>query len=210
MSVATTYAKALFESLSDVKKNGNGSHHAPVELATQVEQDLRAFFGMIGTSRDARVSLFSPVTTRKEKQLLVSALAKKAGMSDLTERFLRLLAAHNRLSHWEPITEAFADLAWQAQGGIRGDLVVAEEMATEDLRALSDAFSKKLGKKIAFRVRIDAEVLAGVRVTVQGVTYDGTLQSQLLRMREKIHEAARQSAGAVGKAEKTEGPQGPK
>ena len=200
MSVATTYAKALFESLGEAKKNGNGAHHSSVEVSAQIENDLRSFFGMVVQSRDARVSLFSAVTTRKEKALLVTALAQRAGVSELTERFLKLLALRNRLKHWEPITEAFADLAWQAQGGIRGDLVAAEEVAAEDLRALSDAFSKKLGKKISFRVQIDPEVLAGVRVTVQGVTYDGTLQSQLLRMREKVSEAARQSAGAIGKA----------
>jgi F0F1-type ATP synthase delta subunit len=47
-----------------------------------------------------------------------------------------------------------------------------------------------LGRKVAFRVSTDPSLLAGVRVTVSGVTYDGTLKAQLEQLKDKISMAS--------------------
>jgi F0F1-type ATP synthase delta subunit len=59
-------------------------------------------------------------------------------------------------------------------------------LAEADIDTLTKAFSQKLGKKVAFRVAIDPSLLAGMKVTVNGVTYDGTLRSQIHKLRDHL------------------------
>lgn len=82
------------------------------------------------------------------------------------------------------VRDELATTRLAAQGGIRGSLVAAEAMNPEDIQSLAKAFGKKLGKAVAFQVSTDPALLAGVKVTVNGVTYDGTLRVQLQRLRD--------------------------
>jgi hypothetical protein len=55
--------------------------------------------------------------------------------------------------------------------------------------ALSVAFGARIGRKVSFETHEDPSLLAGVKVTVGGVTYDGTMRSQLSRLRETLSRA---------------------
>jgi F-type H+-transporting ATPase subunit delta len=86
----------------------------------------------------------------------------------------------------EEITHAFNEVRLEAEGGILGRVVSADPMAANDLEDLSKAYSQKLGKRVAFSASVDPNLLAGIKVTVNGVTYDGTLRSQLQRLRDQL------------------------
>jgi F-type H+-transporting ATPase subunit delta len=73
-----------------------------------------------------------------------------------------------------------------SEGGILGQVISAEPMDQKDVESLAQSFSKKLGKRVTFKVSVDAALLAGMKVIVSGVTYDGTLQSQLQKLRDQV------------------------
>jgi F-type H+-transporting ATPase subunit delta len=176
MSVANTYAKALFQTARD---------RGPADLAS-VEPQLDQLIAVIESSREMQVALHSPVTSAKEKEGVVKALADKAQASPLVSQFVVLLARKGRVSALREVREAFAEVRLQAEGGVSGRLDVAEPVGDADVAGLAQAFSRKLGKKVAFRVNVDPSLLAGMKVTVNGVTYDGTLRAQLQRMRDQL------------------------
>jgi F-type H+-transporting ATPase subunit delta len=175
MSVANSYAKALFETAREIKQ--------PVE---QIEDLLGQFTSAIEQSREAKMALYGPVTTYKEKVAVVEALCQKMGITELTARFLALLARKERLGILNEVRHALSEVRLAAEGGLSGTVVSAEQMNASDVEDLAQAFSKKLGKKVAFSVSSDASLLAGMKVTVNGVTYDGTLRSQLQRLRDQV------------------------
>lgn len=175
MSVAKSYAKALFET---AKETG--------QSVETVENELNAFSSAVEQGRDVRIALQGPVTTAKEKMQAVEAVAQKMGLGELTRRFLLLLAKKERLALLSGICLALSEVRLAAGGGVSGKLVSAEPMSAADKDSLAAAFSKKLGKKVDFRFEEDPTLLAGVKVTVSGVTYDGTLRSQLQRLRDQV------------------------
>jgi F-type H+-transporting ATPase subunit delta len=122
----------------------------------------------------------------KEKAAIIQAVAAKISASELMVRFLTLLARKARFSRLAEIREAFSTAKLAAKGSVAGKLVAADQMKQEDVAGLAAAFSKKLGKNVEFRVSTDPSLLAGMKVTVSGVTYDGTLRSQLQRLRDKL------------------------
>jgi F-type H+-transporting ATPase subunit delta len=178
MSVATSYARALFEA---AKENQVSS----AEL-NQIEEHLIQIENLIYTSKDAKVALLSPLTSTREKTAIIEEISQKFGFSPLVTRFVVLLAKKGRLSLISEVNEAFSAARLVSEGGVQGTLVSAEPLAEADMNTLTKAFSQKLGKKVAFRVAFDPSLLAGMKVTVNGVTYDGTLRSQIYKLRDHL------------------------
>jgi F-type H+-transporting ATPase subunit delta len=180
MSVAKTYAQALYEAA----KESNKGDFAGLcdELETQMAQILKA----VESSKELGILLFSPIVSGKERGTLIQELVKKASLNPTLGQFFSLLSRKGRMSLLPEIKEAFTAVRLNAEGGLYGRVVSAEAMSDEDVKGLAAAFGKKFGKKIAFRVSTDPSLLAGVKVTVNGVTYDGTLRSHLQRLRDGL------------------------
>ncbi len=178
MSVAKSYAQALFEAA--------GSQGIKDQALDKVEAELDAFLDVVTKSTDAKIALMGPSVTAKEKAQLIDAIAAKVGFQPIVKNFLALLARKGRLPALPEIRSAWTTVRLQAEGGVSGRLVSADPLKPEDVQGLSQAFAKKLGKKVAFEVSTDPSLLAGIKVNVNGVTYDGTLRAQLQQLRDRV------------------------
>jgi F-type H+-transporting ATPase subunit delta len=178
MSLATSYAKALYAAAKESKTGA-------VDL-DQLENQMDSFAQILDTSEDARRALQGPAVNSQEKIAIIEQIAAKAGYSKIFMQFLTLLAQKGRLPAFHDLRDAFTAVRLEAEGGISGRLVSAEAVNDADLKSLADAFGRKLGKRVAFRVSTDPSLLAGMKVTVGGVTYDGTLRSQLQQLRDRL------------------------
>ena len=174
--VAKVYAKALFESATGTSAAG----------LDKIQTQLSQFVAALKSSKDLQVMLYAPITTGKEKASITQALADKMGTEPVLSKFLVLVANKDRMNALPEILEEFSAVRIAAEGGLQGRVVAAEAIGDADVASLSQAFTKKLGRKVSFNVSTDPSLLAGVKVTVNGVTYDGTLKSQLERLRDRM------------------------
>jgi F-type H+-transporting ATPase subunit delta len=179
MSVARTYARALFETATAAK--------ASSQEIQNLENELGAVLSAIEASKEARNALYGPVMPARDKAALLEAVTKRMSLSPLVGRFLGLLARKNRLANLGEVRSAFTAVRVEAEGGIIGTVVAADPVGASDVESLAKAFGRKLNKRVAFQVSTDPSLLAGMRVTVNGVTYDGTLRSQLQRLRDQLN-----------------------
>jgi F-type H+-transporting ATPase subunit delta len=178
MSVAKSYARALLEAAVAQKA-------ASADL-DQIEGQLNGFAQMMRASKEARFALAGPATSAKDKVALVREFAKRGGFTPLVANFLQLMARKERLGIFTEVADAFGAVRLDSEGGLQGRLVSADPVSAADVASLAQSFSQKLGKRVAFKTATDANLLAGIKVTVNGVTYDGTLRSQLQRLRERL------------------------
>lgn len=178
MSVARSYAKALFEAVLESKM--------PAADLNKIEIQLGSLIELLGSSKDLRTALFSPATSAREKMALMHELQKKLEFLKPLENFILLLARKKRLPLLSDIRDAFGAVRLEAAGGVRGTLISADLLSDQDGQNLAKAFSQKLGKKVVFKTFLDPSLLAGVKVTVNGVTYDGSLRAQLQRLRDRL------------------------
>jgi F-type H+-transporting ATPase subunit delta len=178
MSVSRSYASALLEAATELGLKA--------EQLDSIEQELAAFSGAVVASRDLAEALRSPVVASADKAEVVSAIATKMGFSDLSSKFLVMIARKERASLLASIVEAFTAVRLESEGATFGHVVSADALKKEDLEELAMAFSRKLGKKVVFKSEVDEDLLAGLKVTVGGVTYDGSLRSQLKQLRERL------------------------
>src|SRR3546814_17731928 len=82
--LAGRYASALLD-LADEKK-----------ALDQVSGDLQTLRAMIAESEDLRRLLNSPIVTREEQRDAMSALMDRAGIAELTRRFVQIGSASCR------------------------------------------------------------------------------------------------------------------
>jgi F-type H+-transporting ATPase subunit delta len=178
MSVANAYAKALFQTIQEKK--------ASSQDIDSLETQLAEFVSAVESSRDAKMALYGPIASTKEKVAIVQKLGQAMGISGTLPAFLELVARKDRIAILPEIRDEFHTVRLASEGGILGEVISAEPMDQKDVESLAQSFSKKLGKRVAFKVSVDAALLAGMKVVVNGVTYDGTLQSQLQKLRDQV------------------------
>jgi len=182
MSVAKSYAKALFS----VLRESSGD----VEAASAA---LKAFRVAVEAHRSLRVALTSPLTSSREKAAVAKDLAEKMGMSGPVRAVVITLAEKGRASIVAEIIDEFELAAMEAEGVLRGEVVSAEPLSDEELKDLGAAFGKKLGKTVRMELTVDPDLIAGVKVTVSGITYDGSMRAQLEHLQRTLAIAPAQS-----------------
>ncbi len=178
MSVANSYARALYEAAKEAQVS-----RATIEL---LEQQLDQLIAIFDASKEAEVVLLGPLTTFSEKKAFLDELAGKLGSNPLLVQFIVLLLKKGRLQLLREIRDAFHVVWLASEGGLAGTVMAAEPIGDSDLNVLTRTFSEKLGKKVSFKVAVDPTLMAGLKVTISGVSYDGTLRSQLDKLRDQI------------------------
>lgn len=187
MSVAKTYAKALFETTQ--VQNGHSD-----KVLSNLSKHLMQFNEILEQNSSLARALSSATTSRKEKYGILEAVSAKAKFDSLVTRFLQILVANHRLQYLGEMLVSLEEIRLKAEGGVLGILESAEQVDDADLKSLERVFGQSLGRKVSFQTTINPKLIAGLKVKVNGVTYDGTLRGQLDRLRSQMLKHAEELA----------------
>lgn len=168
--LADRYAKALFGLAVDARK------------LDAVVTDLDGFARMIDSSDDLQRMIRSPVMARRDTVKAVTALAGRAGMDDLTTRFLGMVADNRRLFALPRMIAAFRDLVAAERGETSAEVISAAELKPDTKRAVADAITKAVGGAVVIDARVDPRLLGGLVVKVGSRMIDSSLASKLQRL----------------------------
>jgi F-type H+-transporting ATPase subunit delta len=178
MSLARSYAQALYDFATESS--------ATAESLRTIQGSLERFSEALEQSPELNEVLVGPSTSTKEKVAVVEAVSVKLSVAEPARRLLVLMARKERLRWLGEVVSAFAQVRLAGEGIVTGSVLSAEALGPQDLEQVEAAFGRKLGKKVVLEPKVDPELLAGLAVTVAGVTYDGTLRAQLNRLKEKL------------------------
>lgn len=186
MSVVSNYARAL----ANVQVSSGGENGQRSKGFSTMLQEVEAVDQLLSSSRELQVALGTPVTTQKEKAKIAEEVCKKTNAGPLVQKFVLLLCRTGRIRYLNDILGALKKIQIESEGGMLGQVLSADHLSAEEVAELEKTFSKKVGKKVAFSVREDAALLAGLKVFVNGRTYDSSLQGQLDRLRRGVTQHA--------------------
>ncbi len=169
--IAERYASALYELADEAK------------ALDQVAADLKALKAMMAASADLMRLIRSPVLGRADQARAVSALAQKAGFSELTGRFLGTLAANRRLFALLSVIDGFlAELA-RRRGEATADVTSAVPLTPAQTQALEEALKSVVGSKVSVDLKVDKSLIGGLVVRVGSRMIDTSLATKLRRLR---------------------------
>ncbi len=152
----------------------------------RVRDDVAQLSQLATQSAELRTALRNPVIPPGQKAAVLKAIAGRIGALAETSRFIDTLAAHERLDLLDEIADAVARVVDRRAGVVE---VEVRSAATLDdaLRArLAPVLARLAKAKVRTREVVDPSLIGGMVVRVGGTVYDGSLASQLEKMKAKL------------------------
>jgi F-type H+-transporting ATPase subunit delta len=174
--LATRYARALLGALPDAPSQD----HADTFLSALAESmqgnpELRGF-------------LLNPASPTSAKKALFEKLVASRDVPPRVATFLAMVVDHGRIGNLASIAEVFHLEREAAQGSVSATLTTATPMAPELAARAAAALEKLAGRKVILHTQIDPALLGGAVATVGSMVYDGSVKTQLARLRRTMGE----------------------
>ena len=169
--LAARYATALYE-LADEQK-----------ALDTVAGDLKSLQKMIDESEDFRRFIKSPVFSRGDQAKAINALAEKATLSALTQKFLGLVAANRRLFVLPSMIAAYLEMLATNRGEVTAEVISAIQLSDAQTSAITVALKQTAGRTVSLTSKIDPSILGGLIVRVGSRMVDSSIKSKLQRLK---------------------------
>ncbi len=168
--IAGRYAQALLD-LADDKK----------ELDS-VADDLRTVKAALDESADLRDLIRSPIYTREQQAGAVGAVLERLGVTEMTRRFVMVVAQNRRLFALGAMIEAYlAELA-RRRGEVKAKVTAARELNDAQRKSLTEALKALAGSKVQVDVTVDPSLIGGLVVQVGSRMIDSSIKTKLQRL----------------------------
>jgi F-type H+-transporting ATPase subunit delta len=124
--------------------------------------------------------------TDAQRQSLMEAIAGAMSLSTPVTKMLVLLAKSGKLDLVPELAAAYRERLLSHQNLVRAEVTSAAPLTPEKTRALEDSLSRVTGKKVEVSVSVDPDLLGGVVARIGSTVYDGSVKTQLTRMRQEL------------------------
>jgi F-type H+-transporting ATPase subunit delta len=172
-SLARRYTKALFQLARD-----DGQEE---KVGAEIDDFYKAY-----SESDLQTVLTNPAFDIPTRKRVLIQIANSQRLSVLTLHFLSLLLERDRLGHLAGIASRYRRLLNEAKGRVEAKIVspsalepAMAERVREQLRGLS-------GKDVVLQQEVDPSLLGGLLVELEGKVYDGTIRTQLEKMKQRV------------------------
>lgn len=183
MSVATTYAEALYEAASDA------------DAVTAVSADVAGFAEALDSSEELRSVLANPEIETRAKKGAVATLTE--GANPLVRNFLQVLLDRGRIHEFGEIARAFSDRVARAQDRLEVEAVTAVPLPDDLRQRIVTRIEEKTGNSVALTESVDPEIVGGLVLRVGGAVVDGSVRHRIDELREALQKAPVDSATAA-------------
>lgn len=148
--------------------------------------ELGALAGALSMNADLENVLMNPSFSTEERTKVIDAVLGHINAGNTTRRTVKLLSDKGRLADLGEIAEAVKNIADERAGRTVAYVETASELSDAAKEQLRRALEKRTGKKLEMEITIDPSLIGGVRARVGSFLLDGTIQTELARLRERL------------------------
>jgi F-type H+-transporting ATPase subunit delta len=145
---------------------------------------LREWSGMLGAlaqvAQDPRVLsvIGDPgLADAQAAGVFISVLAGK--LDGDAENFVRVLAENKRLELLPEVRRQYESLKNEREGVVEAEVLSAFELTEDQVADLVARLEKKTGRKVRASVRLDRDLIGGVKIVLGDKVIDGSARAQL-------------------------------
>jgi F-type H+-transporting ATPase subunit delta len=171
---ATRYARALL----DVALQES--------IAERAEQDLARFAALYAEHPELQRALSHPAVTASRKRAMLEELLSRLALSTPVGKLLLLLADRDRLGLVPELLSIYRERLLDHQKVVRAEVTTAEPLAADQQARLQERLTRATGRQVMLSARVDPSIIGGVVTRIGSVVYDGSLSTQLSKMRERL------------------------
>jgi F-type H+-transporting ATPase subunit delta len=173
-SIARRYARALY---------AIGEEQGTlVVLVREVQRVAETWEG----SEELRTNVTSPMVKEEARRAMWIAVAQKLGASLVTRSFPSMLRDRNRLVYLPAIARELAEMGDRKENRLRAEVAGAAPVPADVVARLRGVLERRTGKTVVLTSRHDPSLIGGMVTKVGNLLYDGSLKTQLERMKESM------------------------
>lgn len=172
--LAKRYAKALEEAAAEADAlEAVGTELERVATLWHQDPAMTAFFG-------------NPGILLRDKAETLKSLSQRMALAPLVARFLDLLLSRRRMQALPAMARLYRDLMNKRLGRIQAAVTTTVPLAPDLQEGLRRQLAQVLGGTVFLEPRVDPAILGGIVVQVDSTVYDGSLRTQLKKLRERL------------------------
>lgn len=149
----------------------------------RVIEDLEALFDILGAHESLRKVLSTSAFKVEERKAIARDVGNRAGFSELTQNFIGLVIEMGKIKGLINSAQPVLRKLRKASGKIRAEITLASQPSFDEVRRIRDALALEGRGEIEVVVSVDPAILGGVLAKVEDKVYDGTLRTQLRRLK---------------------------
>lgn len=100
--------------------------------------------------------------------------------------FIKIIVNNHRVDILFEILDSFNSLVNQYKGITEGLLYSAFPLDKETIKTMEDALTKKEGRKVSLKEKVDPSLIGGVKIVINNRVYDGSLKNKLAEMKRSL------------------------
>ena len=177
-TAALRYARALLDVA--IKER------APLDT---IGDELGAFVDIFKQNPSLEKVMLNPAVPVQRKRAAMVALVERARLSPILSKLLVLLAERDRLVLMPDLLSAYRERVLDHQQIVRAEVTTASPIAPDRAQAIERGLAKVTGRTVRLGVRTDPSLIGGVVARIGDTIYDGSVTTQLERMKKRLVEA---------------------
>ena len=174
--VAVRYARALFAAFPDPTVN------------EPIAQLLRNIADTFESDRALRDRMLDPAIPRATRKKALTSLARHAELPQGVSNFLNTLVDNYRIASIPSIATVFEEMREEAMGIVPAEITTAAPLNEEQQQRARAAVQKLTGRKVRLTCTVEPAMIGGAVTRIGSTIYDGSLQTQLTRLRRRMAE----------------------
>jgi F-type H+-transporting ATPase subunit delta len=174
--IAARYATAIFELAKEDK------------ALPALESDVDALDSALRDSHDFRELIASPIYSREEQAAAVTAIAKKAGLSQIVTNTLALMAGNRRLFVLPQLVRELRARIAADKGEVTAEVTAAKALTKAQEEKLARTLKASVGKDVKISMAVDESLIGGLVVKVGSRMIDTSIRSKLAALQNSMKE----------------------
>jgi len=172
-SLSRRYTQALFQLAREAGQE------------EKIGQEIESFLGAY-TSAQLQKVLTNPAFGMDSRKRIVIEVSNRLQLSILAIHFLSLLLERDRLTYLPSIAARYRRLLNETRGRAEAKIVSPGSLEAVMVDRLRDVLHRISGKEIVLQQETDPGLIGGVLVEFEGKVYDGSVRTQLEKMKQRI------------------------
>lgn len=171
--ISMRYARALIECIEDDRE------------LDQTTNELTTILNVISENPNLLHISENKSVHSGDKVKIFNAITEKLSVSKLVARFILILVKKGRLGLINRIVKDFHIFVDERFGRITAYVKTPVPLTDKQISDLKGFYCEKLNKKdMNIKEEIDTNMLGGMTVKIGNITYDGTVETKLLKLKE--------------------------
>jgi F-type H+-transporting ATPase subunit delta len=165
ITIVRPYAVAAFRLAKEKKALTKWSEMLSFAAAVAADEQMKAFID-------------DPKVTAAELEKMFLTICDKK-LDEYSVNLIKLLGEYGRLALLPEVALAFEELKAEDEGVLEAEITAAAKPTDSAIKALVKRLESKFGKKIEASVKVDPELIGGIKIVIGDTVIDASVRGQL-------------------------------